>query len=372
MNLNVRARLAACLWTERPGAWCRAWKMLLFPASLCYGAAVRIRVLAFQKGLLRSSRLPCKVVSVGNLSLGGTGKTPTTIYMAELLQTIGCRVAVACRGYGGTCEKQGALVSDGQTLFLGPGEAGDEPYLLARKLAGVPVAVGRDRARAGRMCVERFGSEVLVLDDGFQHLGLRRDLDLVLLDSRRRLCSGRLFPGGFLREPASHLSRADAVLWTRSTPGGSGAGEELPCRLVFHSSHEPVALMVGKQGVWRARQLGKGATCDPEWLQGRRVLAFSGIADNDDFFRTLEGLGGRTLARLAFPDHHRYLASDVARIADAARDAGVEGLVTTEKDWVRLPAGWRVPLPLFALQIRIVVHEKERFEAFVRGALFGP
>ena len=185
-------------------------------ASKIYGGGVKLRQKLYQKGLVKSKRLPCMVISVGNLSVGGTGKTPMTIYLANLIQDFGNKAVVISRGYKGRAEKAGGIVSDGKVLLMGPETAGDEPYMMAVKLKNVPVIVGKNRFEAGMLAVRTFKPEVLVLDDAFQHLKLERDLDLVLLDCQRPFGNGHMLPRGIMREPVSALSRADALILTRS------------------------------------------------------------------------------------------------------------------------------------------------------------
>ncbi|WP_054690049.1 tetraacyldisaccharide 4'-kinase [Desulfosarcina cetonica] len=183
---------------------------LLSVLSTIYGGITALRASGYAKGWLKSRRLPCKVVSIGNLVAGGTGKTPMTIYVAQLLHEMGWRVVVLSRGYRGRMETMGGVVSDGHRLLATVEDAGDEPYLMARCLKGVPVLVGRQRYQAGLLAIRAFGAEVIVLDDAFQHLKLKRDLNLVLLDHHQPFGNGHLLPRGLLREPLSSLRRAHA------------------------------------------------------------------------------------------------------------------------------------------------------------------
>ncbi len=189
---------------------------VLMVLSVVYGGLMCLRARLYEKGVLPSKTLPCRVVSIGNLISGGTGKTPMTILVARMIRDMGCRVVVLSRGYRGRMEKTGGVVSDGRTIFKGPDDAGDEPYLMARVLTGIPVVVGQRRYEAGMMAVKRFKPDVIVLDDAFQHLRLKRDLNLVLLDSRSPFGNGHMLPRGLLREPLSALRRSHAVVYTRS------------------------------------------------------------------------------------------------------------------------------------------------------------
>ncbi|MCP4686641.1 MAG: tetraacyldisaccharide 4'-kinase, partial [Desulfobacterales bacterium] len=230
-------------------------------ASILYGGVTKIRTECFRKGLFITKRLPCKVISVGNITVGGTGKTPMAIYVARLLQKLGRSPAIISRGYKGGAESAGGVVSDGRAILLGPDASGDEPYLMASALPNIPVLVGKDRFTAGERAIREFHPDVIVLDDAFQHLRLSRDVNLALLDHRRPFGNARLLPRGPLREPLSALSRADAYLITRADAPPSSASlssantPEQPDALnrntpVFYTTHAPYARQASKG--WKA------------------------------------------------------------------------------------------------------------------------
>jgi len=195
-----------------------SFRSFLCAVSYCYGGAVQLREALYRKGMLPSKRLPCIVVSVGNLSAGGTGKTPMTIYITELFRSFGYKTVVISRGYKGGAESTGGVVSNGQAILMDPDMAGDEPYMMANLLSHVPVLVGRNRFRIGLMAIKEFSPDVIVLDDAFQHLQLERDMDLVLLDEQRPLGNTYLLPRGLLREPVSALLRGHTFIFTRADP----------------------------------------------------------------------------------------------------------------------------------------------------------
>jgi tetraacyldisaccharide 4'-kinase len=184
--------------------------LLLYGVSTVYGAAQKIRATGHRHNLLQSKSLPCRVIAIGNITAGGTGKTPMTIYLARELQQSGKRVAVVSRGYKGAAEKGGGIVSDGQNVLMDAGRAGDEPLLIASRLKGIPVVVGKNRYEAGMLAIREFQPEIIVLDDAYQHLKLKRDINLVLLDHDRPFGNSHLLPRGILREPPDALARADA------------------------------------------------------------------------------------------------------------------------------------------------------------------
>jgi tetraacyldisaccharide 4'-kinase len=331
----------------------RLWLALLRPASRLYGAAVSVRSVLFQRGILASRRLPVPVISVGNLVVGGTGKTPFVEMLARRLAARGHRVAVILRGYRGRSRRP-AIISDGQTLVLEPPHAADEACLLARRLEGVAVLTGVDRYRVGQLAVERCATEVIVLDDGFQHRRLYRDLDIVLLDAGNPFGYDRLIPSGLLREPPAGLGRADMVVLAHAeAPVDLDAVRArvrryAPKAGVAVAAHRPVEL-VGLDGDRLA----------VDRLGGERVLAFCGIANPARFHAMLRRLGGVLVAHRVYPDHHVYSSADLEQVWAAASEAGASMIVTTEKDLVkvlRLPRR-RSPAPLYALSIALELIE---------------
>lgn len=367
---RLEARCAAPSAAPTPGL-----DLMLGMAAVVYGGVHRVRPWLYRSGLRTVRRLPCRVASIGNLTVGGTAKTPLAIDLARRMRGRGRRVAVLSRGYKGTLERRGGVVSDGRNLLLGPHEAGDEPYLIASRLAGVPVLVGRDRHAAGLTAWRRYGAECLVLDDGFQHLPLFRDLNLLLLDFEHPFGNGRLLPRGPLRESVSALQRADAVVVTRTPPeAGSGSRAALIRRIqglmpgpVFFAAGEPYGYVVARGSIC----VTGTAVCEElaapaiSVCRRRRALAFSGIARNDDFRDTLRRGGMDIAAALSFPDHHAYTPQDAARVVARARSAGADLLVTTDKDHARIDrVAW--PLDLLVVGVRIVFdRDEDAFDAFI-------
>jgi len=344
--------------------------------SLGYSGAVKIRETFYKKRLLQPRKLPCLVISVGNLTMGGTGKTPMTLCVAELLRGFGYRVVILSRGYHGRAEKKGGVVSDGRRLLMGPDDAGDEPYMMAARLPDVPVIVGRNRHAAGMLAHERFASDVVVLDDGFQHLRLFRDLDLVLLDHRRPLGNHHLFPRGTLRETALALGRADACIFTRgdlSVPVDAEEIRFLPQGLpVFTSGHLPqVYRFAGGENVAPGRYLQSNLErWDLQRLNDRAVYAFSGIANNDEFRQSVENLCGEVKGFCPFPDHYRYSDADLQRLLLKAEASHADTLVTTEKDFARIGhrLGWDMELVVIGIKT-FFGNETDAFCEFLRNRL---
>jgi len=304
------------------------------------GAAARVRRFLSSAGLLPASRLPRPVVSVGNLVMGGAGKTPHVIHLARWLTGQGRRVGVLSRGYGR--KSRGVLwVSDGEGPVVSAAEGGDEPVLIARSLPGIPVAVGESRAAAGRELLSRRRVDVFLLDDGFQHLSLRRDVDLLLVECGRGLGNRRTAPLGPLREPPSHARFADALVITKCPDAESGART---ARSVPFPSVRPRAFSrLSPGGI-----VGRDGLPSKEAAVGDAVFAFSGLARNAQFRDTLAAAGFRVKGFLPFPDHHAYGRGDLERIA---LEAGGLPAITTEKDLVRLPDD--VPFTVGALRVEV-------------------
>jgi tetraacyldisaccharide 4'-kinase len=279
-------------------------------------------------------------VSVGNLVLGGAGKTPHVIHLARWLTGQGRRVGVLSRGYGR--KSRGVLwVSDGEGPIVSAAEGGDEPVLIARSLPGIPVAVGESRAAAGRELLSRRRVDVFLLDDGFQHLSLRRDVDLLLVECGRGLGNRRTAPLGPLREPPSHARFADALVITKCPDAESGART---ARSVPFPAGRPRAFSrLSSAGI-----VGRDGLPSKEAAAGDAVFAFSGLARNAQFRDTLAAAGFRVKGFLPFPDHHAYGRGDLDRIA---REAGGLPAITTEKDLVRLPDD--VPFSVGALRVEV-------------------
>lgn len=332
--------------------WARAATWPLWLASHGYRAAAAAHRAGYEFGLRRRRRLPCPVVSIGNLTVGGTGKTPLTEWTAHWLQRQGWRVAVLSRGYGGTAGEQPEVVSTGDGPITGWRTVGDEAYLLATRLPGVPVVAGRNRFASGAYACEKFGAQVLVLDDGFQHHGLHRDCDIVLIDAISPFGHGALLPRGTLREPLHALRRAQVIVLSRVETAGD-AVQGLSLRIRRHAQRQPIYHMaVNPDALYRH---DTGCSVDLSWLSDRRVCAFAGLGNPQAFAASLTRCGAHVAAFLSFPDHHPYTSDDWRAIQDTARREGTEMLITTEKDVVRLEPSWLLAAPVYSLRIRVEI-----------------
>ncbi len=333
--------------------------------SVVYRLAVYLRNTAYDLKLLRIRSLPCRVVSVGNIVVGGVGKTPLVRLLAAGLKKRGRRVAILSRGYGtqSNADKTPRLATDGKTVLLSAKEAGDEPAMLARELDGVVIFSSPDRARAGKTAVERFGVDLLILDDGFQHRKLSRDADILLLDGARPFGNGRLLPAGQLREPAKNIRRAQLIIPTRCETTPPSETMEMIRRF-----NRDATIITAKYEAVRLRGISDNSSEDINFLKGKRVLAFSGIARPDDFEKTLLELGAALVFHRIFPDHHYFDTKEIGEIIDQAKRANAEAIVTTAKDSVRIPDTAECPLPFLYLDIemRIGVGEDKLLEFVIQ------
>lgn len=337
-------------------------RTLLAPLSWGYRMGVAGRRVAYRIGLFRTHDAPVPVVSVGNLTVGGTGKTPATLWLAGRLRADGRRPAIVTRGYGGTLAGRTVVVGRTGKPLLGVDEIGDEAALLATRFEG-PVVCGADRVAAVALAVEE-GADLVVLDDGFQHWRLGRDVEIVLVDGRAGFGNGSLLPAGPLREPVAALRRADAVVVTKTAPVGPLAEtlrRRAPDIPLFSAELAPVSLSQWEDGELRTRSLGD--------LVGRRVVTVSAIAEPRSFYELLGQLEAQAVEVLEYPDHHRFTQSDWHRINKAAHAADL--VVCTEKDLVKL---CRFPFArgrLAALRVDFCLGEadEERLCALVRDRL---
>ncbi len=342
---------------------------VLFAISKGYGLGVRLRTAAYDKGIFKTRHLPCVVVSIGNVTLGGSGKTPLTVYIAKTLQRLGYRVTVISRGYGGTAEKSGSIVSDGSQVLVSADVSGDEPFMMAQQLAGTPILVGADRYRSGMLAVRRFNPDVILLDDGFQHRRLARDLDLVLVDAQKPGGNGYLFPRGVLREPLTSVLRGHAAVLTRTQSDRKKLNNRLRSLLVsipvFISQHRPkIVKSIPVAPISEGPAGNRAPARDLGFLKGKRVLAFSGIATNEDFFGVLRDAGCLLVHTMPFRDHHRYSRSDIGRIRQNVDTQQVNYVLTTEKDYYRMPhsADWNFTLVVVGVDI---VFQDAAFDDFL-------
>ncbi len=373
MLTKFKQRIEDIIWsqaTENP-AWSLEKCLLL--ASRFYGALAAADRAAYSLGLRKVRRLDCRVVSVGNLVAGGSGKTPFVRWLACTLKRQGLKVAVVSRGYKGKGEKHGVLVSDGRRILASARQAGDEPWLLASTLPGVVVAAGKDRYAMGQMLADRFAPDVIILDDGMQHHSLFKDLEIVLLDGANPLGNGYLLPRGPLREPPRALSRAEVIVFACKGPVNFSKCALPPQhahlqKAAFRAAYKPVVLFTLAAG--RQHQVGWPAFCDPACLDDKLpalpFFAFSAVARGRDFGAAVKAMGAELAGEIVFSDHHWFSRSDIEQINRQALKAGARMLVTTAKDFVRLAGRHPCPLDLAVVDLMVDLEAKtEEFAKFV-------
>jgi tetraacyldisaccharide 4'-kinase len=337
---------------------------LLFPFSLVYGFVVVVRNWFFDVGIFKSEDVGVPVISVGNITAGGTGKTPMVIQIGNLLLESGKKVAVVSRGYGRNTSGT-LVVCDGTTLLGNALSSGDEPTFIAQKLPGAVMIVDEQRVRAAKKAVKEFGCEVIILDDGFQHRQIKRNLDIVLMDKNSLPFNTMMIPAGFRREPLSSLRRANAMVLTKVTNDWNTEIIFNDPRLYqiknkFSSSYQP-------EGI---KHIFGNVKQSLEMIKGRSVTAFSGIAKPESFHRNIELAGGKIKKTFVFRDHHIYTASNIRSILKEFSDNNTELILTTEKDAVKL-IKFREELkavPIFSLMMNLKIHQQEQWQKTIFDA----
>ena len=331
---------------------------LLLPFSAAFGAGVALRHGGYKHGWIKVHRLSRPVISVGNLTVGGTGKTPIVARVAEILVRQGWKPSILTRGYGRRSKAEKIVVAPEPGRRGDPRELGDEPALLARMLPEIPLVVCGDRFRGGQAAEERFEVTAHILDDGFQHLALARDVNLLALDATQPISNWNLLPAGRQREPLSAIRRAQIVAVTRSDLADATLLEKLvlkihPAAKVFRS---------------RTKLLGwtdalTGEKVSTEEIRTRKVAAFCGIGNPRAFFADLRRWGFNLAAEDAFPDHHVYTGGEIQQLADSAGKHGAAALLTTQKDAVKISREWTAGLPILACDIEAEIPAAREFEA---------
>jgi tetraacyldisaccharide 4'-kinase len=327
--------------------------LLLPPLSALYGAVTRTRLSLYNRGTFHTTKLDRPVISVGNITAGGTGKTPLVEWISKALADQRKNVCILTRGYGRANPQRQIVVSDGHSILATAAEAGDEPYLLATKLLGSAGVISNiDRISAGRYAIENFGTDCFVLDDGFQHLRLARDLNIVTIDATNPWGSGQLLPYGRLREPLSGLSRADCAVLTRCDQAHDlndlrdQIRDLIHGRPVFLSTMQPVKNL----------------------LPTGPVAAFCAVGNPQSFFTQLHNAGYNVVLEKTFTDHHSYTQQDVDRLLNEAARAGAPNLITTAKDAVKLRS-LSFTLPWHVFEIEIAIQDEAGFRQLIFSVL---
>ena len=345
-------------------------------ASFLFAAAVSVRYFLYRTGILRRYPLGIQVISIGNVTAGGTGKTPVTEIFARTLAAAGRKVAILSRGYR---RKEAPLwrrlftqvvepplvVSDGRHVLLDSETGGDEPYMLASNLLGVAVVVDRNRVKAGRYAIKRLGCDTIILDDGFQYQKLKHSLEVVLVDATNPFGNGNMLPRGILREPARNLARADIVFLTKCRGDVSEVRNEIrkynETAEIVECNHSPKVL----KDVWSREEFPLS------WLKGKTVCTLSGVASPRGFEDSLRRLGAKVVWCERYADHHRYDSSEILYALNRTADMGADALVTTEKDAVRFPRLETTPVKCLYLRIAIeILSGAENFDSVINRICF--
>jgi len=337
------------VWEPGPSGWPNPLWAALTPLAALYAGALGLRA-QWWRVMARSS--PVVTISVGNLTLGGNGKTPFTLFLARRLRARGYQIAIVSRGYGRDGKSGPVLVADGGKLLQPLSATGDEPAMMARAFDG-PIAVARRRIDAIKLLVARGPLDAVILDDAFQHRRLRRDLDLLLVGARRGFGNGWLLPAGPLREPRSAIHRADAIIevssaWANASTSALGDHAALGGRPLLRATLTPLALIQASPHGWIESPLD---------LHDRRVVAVCGLADPEGFRAMLEQLGANIVKTFAYPDHYRYRPEDWRAIVGAAPAADL--VITTEKDLIKLEGFSPQPAALYAVRLKVAMDDAD-------------
>jgi len=358
------------------GPWTKALLGFLKSASFIFAAVVSLRRFLYKTGIKRRHPVGVQVISIGNITAGGTGKTPVTELLSRTLAAEGRKVAVLSRGYR---RKEAPLfkrlftdaimpplvVSDGRRVLLDSATAGDEPYMLASNLPGVAVIVDRDRVKAAKYALKRFGCDTIVLDDGFQYQRLKHTTDILLVDSTNPFGNGNMLPRGILREPARRLKLADVIFLTKCRGNEDEVEKEVRkynrTADIVKCRHAPVSL----KDVWSREEF------DLSWLKGKTLCTLSGIASPKGFENSLRRLGAKVVWCDRYADHHRYDPSEILYALNRTADMGADALVTTEKDAVRFPRFETSPVKCLYMRIAIeITGGEEHFSSLVDRICF--
>lgn len=340
----MRTLIEDIMYGRRRDAASAPVRFILRFLSILYGIAVSARNYLYSREILKSRQVPCRVVCIGNLTAGGTGKTPVVIMSARMLKENGIKVAVVSRGYG-RADGKTLVVSDGSRI-LPASESGDEPHLIASSLPGVPVVVGRNRFLAAMTVFNRFQPAVILLDDGFQHRGLYRDVDILTMDAGNPIGSDYLLPRGLLRESPRGMKRARAIVFTRAD---DSTNRERAERMVRYYTRN-TSLFRTRIEAAGLREPGSERREEVTALAGQKVAALSNVVNPESFYKLLENAGAEIITKRAMPDHHRYSSAEIGDIVRETRSRGAGYLVMTAKDERNFP-----PEPQFnSLNVRVL------------------
>ncbi len=379
---NLETYMLSIIDGSEKGKWPSTLRVLLKGFSLLFSLIVQIRLQLYKHRIIRGNTLGCQVISVGNLTVGGTGKTPVVEVFARNLQQQGRKVAILSRGYKskemsfrekmiqrvttGKIETPPRVVSDGKRLLLDSWTAGDEPYMLASNLPDVSVVVDKDRVKAGKYAIKELGCDTLILDDGFQYLKLGHRLDIALVDRTNPFGHGHLLPRGLLREPMRNIKRAGFIFITKCGDEGEPELKEQLRKL------NPVAeISECRHAAKYLKDVFGDETYPLEKLNGMKIAAVSAIAVPESFEKALEAFGAEIVYTRRFADHHRFSQQEIINTINWSIKRGAEAILTTEKDAVRFPFVERRDIPVIYMRVEIeMLSGEEEFMDWISRICF--
>jgi tetraacyldisaccharide 4'-kinase len=320
--------------------------------SYFYLLAYYVRIFLYKLGFMKSRRLDARVISVGNITLGGTGKTPMVIYLGEKLQDKGENIAILTRGYKRQ-DKERIELKDRNIDWK---KVGDEPYMLSGKLSGIPIVVHGDRYQSGKKTQAKYNTKTFILDDGFQHWSLERDLNIVMVDCLNPFGNLKLFPAGFLREPLSALKRADVFVLNQADQ----VTNVDQIKRVLNRYNSNAMIVESSYHLDFIKDFSSHSLIDVETLRGKRITAFSGIATYSSFEKTLDHLGIEIVRYFRYPDHFPYGEKDILKMEKDSIDMGADFMLTTEKDEVRIPEIKNLNTPIYVVGIKLKITKGEK------------
>ena len=334
---------------------------IFYPLSLLYQTVLFIRKFFYKIHLFETKSLPCKVISVGNITVGGSGKTPTVEYLTKLLQSKGKKVGIISRGYRRKSKKT-LIVTDGETKPKTWETYGDEPYLLAQKLDDVPIIVGKSRYEAGTKMIKNFSPDIIIMDDGFQHISLSRDLDIVLVNSKDTKDIHNLIPAGNLREPLLNLSRADLVILTKTN---IHKPSDYLINIVENTKCPTINNKIELDNILINF---KGESYDSEIINSKNIYIFSALGDHEGFKKTMEHTKATIVGHDKYPDHYIYTPNDLKRIEKNAKNNGADFLITTEKDIVKTK-DYNSKMGIYAVRMKMVFQPESLLNKYIEETI---
>ena len=335
--------------------------VISFSLSFIYGILVAIRNFFYETNILSTKSLNCKVISIGNITVGGSGKTPTVEYLSNLLQSKGHKVGIISRGYKRK-SKSTLVVTDGKKKPESWKHVGDEPFLLAHKLENIPIVVGASRYKAGSMMIEKFQPDVILIDDGFQHLSLHRDLDIVLVNSKDKRSDHKLIPSGKLREPISNLTKADLIIITKSNI-------HAPSNYLINkieSFNRPT--IYNELQIDSLLQIKSNKINKLDKIANKKVYLFSALGDNESFKKIMGYTDAKIVGHSKYPDHYQYTLDDLNDIEQKATKCNAEFLITTEKDLVKINPQNR-KIDIYTVRMKMIFKPDKLFNEYIDNLL---